>query len=649
MTGKERVIRGLICRGSAVMICALLLCGFLPAGSAGTGAAGAATMHPAPSASYTSSAHFALAAAPAPSEPPATSASSVSSAPSAPEDSLRSPLYHYTEGIKRLYVRADTAGARKSFLKAIELDDGYAPACYELAVLAMSVDRSKAETYARKAHELDTTNRFYLGLYAQTLVYGMKVEPALEAYRKLTRLESANPDNYRMQALLSQHAGRTKEAVALLDSAEMLFGKNSHLGALKYRMLIDDGEYARALEEVQQAVEAAPYEPDNHRLLGEVYLAAGSDSLAGVALRRSLELDSTRIETLVSLADYYNRRRDYVNYFDISRRIFESDDLPLGEKVRIFNQFTGDVRFYREFYPQISTLARTLAVRYPRERSVVELYGRHLIASGEMEQALELYKMRLADEPPQLDYYTMVVDMESYLKRPDSADLYLTRAIELFPGRTELYVQQGHIASIYSKDFVRAVASYRKGLEFAATDSLRSTIWGYIGDVYQQQSQGDCSSTEEAFARRDNGRGSWKKYLKRCYDAYDRALKYDRDNVSVLNNYAYFLSLEGRDLNRALEMSSRVVALTDNNPTYLDTHAWVLFRLGRLDEAKRYLQQAVSLDGQKSPELQVHYGDVLAALGEYFMAETYWKRAKDNGYDPAEIERRMREMNNRKQ
>jgi len=596
--GIERCITGLIG--------ALLLCGFLPAGSAGA------------------------------------------AAPSVQEDSLRSPLYHYTEGIKRLYVRADTAGARKAFLKAVELDDGYAPACYELAGLAMPADRSEAETYARRAHELDTANRFYLGLYAQTLVYGMKVEPALEAYRKLTRLESGNPDNYRMQALLAQHAGRTKEAVALLDSAEVLFGKNGRLGTLKYRMLLEDGQYERALDEVREAVEAAPYEPDNHRILGEIYLTAGRDSLAEAALKRSLELDSTRIETLISLADYYNRRRDYVNYFDISRRIFENDELPLDEKVRIFHQFTGDVRFYREFYSQISTLARTLAVRYPREKSVVELYGRHLIASGEIEQALALYKLRLEDEPPQLDYYTMVIDMESYLQRPDSADRYLARAIELFPGRSELYVQQGHIAGIYSKDFERAVASYRKGLEFAPTDSLRSAIWGYIGDVYQQQSQGDRSSSEEAFARRDNGRGTWKKYLKKCYDAYDRALKYDRDNVSVLNNYAYFLALEGRDLNRALEMSSRAVALTDNNPTYLDTHAWVLFRLGRLDEAKRYLQQAVSLDGQKSPELQVHYGDVLAALGENFMAETYWKRAKENGYDPAEIERRMRDLKNRK-
>ena len=45
-------------------------------------------------------------------------------------------------------------------------------------------------------------------------------------------------------------------------------------------------------------------------------------------------------------------------------------------------------------------------------------------------------------------------------------------------------------------------------------------------------------------------------------------------------------------------MSSRAVALTDNNPTYLDTHAWVLFRLGRTEEARKIMQQAVALDSE---------------------------------------------------
>ena len=90
-------------------------------------------------------------------------------------------------------------------------------------------------------------------------------------------------------------------------------------------------------------------------------------------------------------------------------------------------------------------------------------------------------------------------------------------------------------------------------------------------------------------------------------------------------------------------MSSRVVALTDNNPTYLATHGWVLFKLGRTDEARKILQKAVALDGQKSPELIVHYGDILHLLGEQFMAEIYWRRALEKGYDARQIEQRLKQ------
>ena len=130
---------------------------------------------------------------------------------------------------------------------------------------------------------------------------------------------------------------------------------------------------------------------------------------------------------------------------------------------------------------------------------------------------------------------------------------------------------------------------------------------------------------------------------------YTEFLRYDPDNAMVLNNYAYFLSLEERDLEKALAMASRATALTDNNPTYLDTHAWVLFKLGRVDEARKIMQQAVALDAQESAALLVHYGDILKALGENFMAEIYWRKALEKGYDAGRIERRITESKAKKE
>lgn len=404
---------------------------------------------------------------------------------------------------------------------------------------------------------------------------------------------------------------------------------------MKRQLLIRTGQLDRALAEAREMAEAIPYEAENHVILADLYGAAKQDSLAIAEYNRALEIDSMNVPALASLAEFYNKRNDSHAYLAVSKRLFEIDELPLSEKVRIFRQLTLDVRFYRDNFFQLNDLISTLAIRYPDDKDVVELYAQHLINAGELEQALTLYKLHLADRPPQLDYYRAVIDIETYRKRLDSVYLYIDRALEVFPGNTELYARKGH-AQGYTGKLSQSIGSYKKALKYADADSLRGAVWGYIGDAYHQM--------EEA-GRKDSERD---KYRRRCFEAYDRSLHYYYDNPMVLNNYAYFISESSRDprqLDRAFAMAARAVELDGNNATLLDTYAWVLFRLGRLQEARRTMQQAISFDRSENPELYLHYGDILAALGEKFMAETYWRKALEKGYDdPQAIEERIRQL-----
>lgn len=561
-------------------------------------------------------------------------------------DSQPSPRYHYTEGINRLHIQADTTAARESFLRALELDSLYAPALYKLAEIEpLAPTPEQALAYARRACELDSTNKFYLTLYARLQVLS-KQPDAEESFRRLIRLDRHNADNYRILALLKEQSGEMDEAVLLLDSAEVLFGRHPILGQLRRRVLIHKGEDERAINELQELIEQEPYEPENLIELGHLYRFTRRDSLALNSYYRALELDTTYLKTLLSLVELHSERREYYPYLSITRRIFEHPDFPLQDKIASFQRFTSDIRFYREYYPQLNTLARTLSLRHPNEPEVVRLYSDHLLASGEGEQALAYFKLHLNDEPPQLDYYTMTSDLERYFERPDSALQYLNKALEIFPSSPDIYLRKSMLL-ISQKRFDEAEETLAEALIRAENDSLRSIILCSLGDYCQIRSQGSYPSAEAAAQAVKRGTASkkelrsHKKWLKRCYTAYDKALTCDRNNPSALNNYAYFLALEGRNLEQALEMSSRVVDLEPKEPTYLDTHAWVLYCLGRYDEAKRLLQQALSLDGQRSSTLQLHYGDILSALGEHFMAEVYWKRALENGAEAQEVEERI--------
>ena len=110
---------------------------------------------------------------------------------------------------------------------------------------------------------------------------------------------------------------------------------------------------------------------------------------------------------------------------------------------------------------------------------------------------------------------------------------------------------------------------------------------------------------------------------KKAYETYEEALKADPDRTSVLNNYAYYLSLEGRKLRKALKMSRRTVELEPDNATYLDTYGWLLFLLHKPEEAKPYFKHAMLYGGRDSAVVLEHYAKVLEALGETDLASYY--------------------------
>ena len=561
-------------------------------------------------------------------------------------DSLRS-VWLYTEGIKQNTIFHDTVRAREYLTEAIRADSTYAPAYYEMATNGMYSTPDEAVELARRAYRLDTTNKWYHQFLGQALIFAQRYPEALGVYKRLRTADPQNPDNYRLLAALYEQVQQPYSAIATLDSAELRFGRIPMLSAMKRQLLISTRQLDKAVDEAKAMVAAAPYEAQHHVVLADLYAILNKDSLAMAEYDRAMQIDSTDVATLMSLADYYNGRRDYRSVLNVTQRLFDLDQMPLDAKIKRFEQLTSDMRFYREYYIQLNALASTLAVRYPQDRRVVELYAKHLIASGELEQALALYKLHLDDQPPVESYYRSVIDIESYLQHPDSAALYINRALELFPGEIDFQLSKGHVLN-YTKEYDKAIKAYQQSLRYARTDSLRGAIWGLIGDTWHQKAAAGESGDEEDFVLISR-KGSFRSAMKQCYKAYDRSLRYDPDNAMVLNNYAYFLSLEERDLEKALAMASRATALTDNNPTYLDTHAWVLFKLGRVDEARKIMQQAVALDAQESAALLVHYGDILKALGENFMAEIYWRKALEKGYDAGRIERRITESKAKKE
>ena len=93
------------------------------------------------------------------------------------------------------------------------------------------------------------------------------------------------------------------------------------------------------------------------------------------------------------------------------------------------------------------------------------------------------------------------------------------------------------------------------------------------------------------------------------------------------------MALQKKDLSKAERMSGDAVKQEPDNPTYLDTYAWVFFQQGNYTLAKIYLKSALDKGGNDSAALLEHYGDVLFMTGDVDGALEYWNNALEKGSD----------------
>ena len=169
-----------------------------------------------------------------------------------------------------------------------------------------------------------------------------------------------------------------------------------------------------------------------------------------------------------------------------------------------------------------------------------------------------------------------------------------------------------------------ALDAFRRGVSEINSQSdpdIASDFYAMMGDILHQK--GNCV---EAFA------------------AYDSCLQWKSDNIYCLNNYAYYLSEEGENLQKAEQMSYKTIKSEPKNSTFLDTYAWILFMEQRYAEAKIYIDQAIQndTDSVKSAVVIEHAGDIYAMNGDTRQALQYWQEAVKAGGDSALLQRKIK-------
>lgn len=531
--------------------------------------------------------------------------------PQLTEEQQRKFDYYFLEAI-RLKQAGDYDAAFDLLQHSLAINPHDASALYELAQYYLYLKQpARATATIEQAVAAAPDNYWYAQALSQLYLQQNEAEKATVLLEDMVQRFSTRIDPlYSLLEIYNQQEDYDR-VLDVLNLLEQRMGKNEQLSLEKFRIYLRKGDNKRAFGEMENLVAEYPQDLRYRVVLGDVYLQNGKKDEAYDIYRQVLAEEPDNAMAMYSLASYYEETGQdslYQQQLDsllLNRKVTPDIKSNIMRQLIIRNeQADGDSL-------RIITLFDRIMQQDPDEPDLPMLYAQYLLSKGMNQQSLPVFK-RVLDIDPTNTAARMTLLGEAVRQKDYKGIVNLCEAgIESNPDMLEFYyyLAFGYIQEDNRTDDV--LSTCQKALAHVTPESKKEVVsefYAIMGDSYHTKGM-----TEQAFA------------------AYDSALVYNPDNIVVLNNYAYYLSLERRDLDRAEEMSYRTVKAEPGNATYLDTYAWVLFEKGNYAEARLYIDDAMKNGGGESSGVAEHCGDIYYMTGDVDGALKYWKQAWDMG------------------
>lgn len=534
-------------------------------------------------------------------------------------DSLRFKMYYY-EAVKQ-QISGNYDAAYDLLEHCIGINPNAAEAYFMLSFYdGILKGDSAAFADVKKASELNPSNNAYLERIGVGYVSMGNLDEAIKAYEKLSR---NSPERSDVLDFLAQLYSRQKDYDKMLDvlnRMEALEGASEDLTLAKMRVYSLQGKKEEEYNELKNMSEKHPNDMNYRVMLGNWLLQNGKPDEAGKLYLEVLQAEPENIMARMSMIDYYRTSGQAMRADSLQEVMLVSPKTPVDGKMALMRQVVAD----NEKNGADSTLVIDLfkkILKEPQETSdMAQLYAAYLTLKKMPQDSIsKVLETVLAISPDNVAARLQLIQAEWNKQDFDRVIELSNQALDYSPDELAFYYFLG-FAYIQKDDDDSALEVLRRGvsqINDQSNPSLVSDFYAIMGDILH-----DKGDNEGAYA------------------AYDSCLQWKDDNYGCLNNYAYYLSVENKDLDKAAQMSYRTVQAEPDNSTFLDTYAWILFMQKKYAEALQYIDMAVKNDTTKSAVIIEHAGDIHAVNGDIDGAVKYWNEALKAGAENETVLRR---------
>ncbi len=493
----------------------------------------------------------------------------------------------------------------------------------------------------------------------------------------------------RVEALARFAAGVSGELREQPDEALDQFYKsiladpsNEPLAVDVARRLIRKKETDKAIEVLSKCAEQPGASGFVDALLGVAYLQANKPDLGIAASRRAVAKLPKSIlgyQTLTQIYLQTNRPKEALAALDEAAAVPDPDInllLDLGEAYR--NYVSARPRDFETVKPKVTAILEVATKLDPKGQNLIFRLAELWSFAGEYKRAAEIYVKLLARFPNQAILRNRIVEL--YLRANDlkAAQTQLDALVRDQPTNPLAHYFLGAIAA-EQRDWDKATEFYEKAIQLneGAKEEFEPVYYDLAGVLITRddpeealkvlakarakfkakfllefytalahsRSKDFATSVKhftaaELLAKRDEPERLTGLFFFQVGTAYERnkdfkqaenyfrqTLKLAPDFAEALNYLGYMWAERGENLTEAREMIAKALKQEPENAAFLDSMAWVLFKLNQPKEALEYQLKALKYQKEPDATLHDHLGDIYAALKQNEQARAQWEKA----------------------
>jgi tetratricopeptide (TPR) repeat protein len=539
-----------------------------------------------------------------------------------------------TQGIfidaMKAYLLGNNQEAIIKFNEVLKRDKNNDASYYELSKIAFEAgNMDKSIAFSNNAIKLNPTNEYYYQYLAEAKAEKQDFAGAAKTYEALVKLKPKEYEYYYDWAYMLSRSNQLKEAIDVYNLVEQKTSISEEVIFQKQPLYIKLGKIDDAVKDVEKLVKLYPDEPRYVALIGEIYEANKQYDKAISTYNKILATDPNSAPAMLSLAEAYRKKGDNVQHDLFVNKVFSNKNIDVDSKILTFIPYIEKLAKDSSLRDEVMKMADLINQTHPNNMKATTARADVLLNSNRKKEAQAEYlkAINIGEVPNTVWIQLFIIDLE--MEDYDGLIKHTNDAMAKDPKDLFGYFYNA-LAHQNKKNYKDASSILLKA--FSLQKNKEDDPYLYTPQLKLQMliSLGDVSFELKNYERSDS--------------AYEAALEIDPNNATVLNNYAYYLSERNNKLEKAEKMSKKSNLLVDNNSAFIDTYAWIMYKMRNYQEALEWIEQAMALpDSRERSELLIHYGDILFKVGKVDDAIAQWKRAIEKGGDKISLEKKIKD------